>query len=124
MSATRTAEPLTRTRPPPQRGIAVVRGKIKAFASVSVGAPAPGYPSPPYKLLILDEASGRAMRCGTATAARPAAAHAPTARAGGRDDGGRAERAAAHDGDAQPGARLAGGRAGALLPPRSPALRR
>lgn len=39
-----------------QRGIGVVRSKIKAFASQAVGAPAPGYPSPPYKLLILDEA--------------------------------------------------------------------
>jgi replication factor C subunit 2/4 len=39
-----------------ERGIGVVRGKIKAFASAAVGPPAPGYPSPPYKLLILDEA--------------------------------------------------------------------
>ena len=39
-----------------QRGIGVVRNKIKAFASAAVGEPAPGYPSPPYKLLILDEA--------------------------------------------------------------------
>jgi replication factor C subunit 2/4 len=39
-----------------ERGIGVVRGKIKAFASAAVGAPVPGYPCPPYKLLILDEA--------------------------------------------------------------------
>jgi replication factor C subunit 2/4 len=39
-----------------ERGISVVRGKIKAFASISVGAGVPGYPCPPYKLLILDEA--------------------------------------------------------------------
>lgn len=39
-----------------ERGISVVRTKIKDFACISVGAPAPGYPSPPYKLLILDEA--------------------------------------------------------------------
>ena len=39
-----------------ERGISVVRNKIKGFASTAVGAPAPGYPSPPYKILILDEA--------------------------------------------------------------------
>ena len=39
-----------------ERGISVVRTKIKDFACIAVGAPAPGYPSPPYKLLILDEA--------------------------------------------------------------------
>ncbi len=39
-----------------ERGISVVRDKIKAFAATSVGQPAPGYPCPPYKLLILDEA--------------------------------------------------------------------
>lgn len=39
-----------------ERGIGVVRDKIKTFASAAVGAPVPGYPCPPYKLLILDEA--------------------------------------------------------------------
>jgi|Transcript_2008 replication factor C subunit 2/4 len=39
-----------------ERGISVVRNKIKNFAGLAVGAPAPGYPSPPYKILILDEA--------------------------------------------------------------------
>lgn len=39
-----------------ERGIGVVRDKIKTFAGASVGAPVPGYPCPPYKLLILDEA--------------------------------------------------------------------
>ena len=39
-----------------ERGISVVRNKIKGFASTAVGAGAPGYPSPPYKILILDEA--------------------------------------------------------------------
>lgn len=39
-----------------ERGINVVREKVKGFASAAVGQPAPGYPSPPFKLLILDEA--------------------------------------------------------------------
>lgn len=39
-----------------ERGINVVRQKVKAFASGAVGQPVPGYPCPPYKLLILDEA--------------------------------------------------------------------
>ena len=39
-----------------ERGISVVRDKIKAFAATAVGYPVPGYPCPPYKLLILDEA--------------------------------------------------------------------
>ena len=39
-----------------ERGISVVRDKIKAFAATAVGFPVAGYPCPPYKLLILDEA--------------------------------------------------------------------
>ncbi|GIL58063.1 hypothetical protein Vafri_13259 [Volvox africanus] len=39
-----------------ERGIHVVREKVKSFAAAAVGAPVPGYPCPPYKLLILDEA--------------------------------------------------------------------
>ena len=39
-----------------ERGINVVREKIKGFAATSVGQPAAGYPCPPFKLLILDEA--------------------------------------------------------------------
>ncbi|KAK9814340.1 hypothetical protein WJX72_004141 [[Myrmecia] bisecta] len=39
-----------------ERGISVVRDKIKSFAATAVGQPVAGYPCPPYKLLILDEA--------------------------------------------------------------------
>ena len=39
-----------------ERGINVVREKIKSFAATSVGQPVAGYPCPPFKLLILDEA--------------------------------------------------------------------
>ena len=39
-----------------ERGIGVVRNKIKGFAANAVGQGAAGYPCPPFKLLILDEA--------------------------------------------------------------------
>lgn len=38
------------------RGINVVREKIKTFARTSVGTADPDYPSPEYKIVILDEA--------------------------------------------------------------------
>ncbi|WFD27432.1 Subunit of heteropentameric Replication factor C (RF-C) [Malassezia nana] len=39
-----------------ERGIGVVREKIKNFAMAAVSAPDPRYHSPPYKIVILDEA--------------------------------------------------------------------
>ncbi|SHO78526.1 Subunit of heteropentameric Replication factor C (RF-C) [Malassezia sympodialis ATCC 42132] len=39
-----------------ERGISVVREKIKSFAMAAVSAPDPRFPSPPYKIVILDEA--------------------------------------------------------------------
>ncbi|CAM9855620.1 unnamed protein product [Phaeothamnion confervicola] len=41
-----------------ERGISVVRDKVKTFAQLSVGpvSSMPGYPCPPFKLIILDEA--------------------------------------------------------------------
>lgn len=39
-----------------ERGIKVIREKVKSFASLSTRSTVPGYPSPPWKLIILDEA--------------------------------------------------------------------
>ena len=39
-----------------ERGISVVRDKIKTFAQVAVSSGTPGSNIPPYKLLVLDEA--------------------------------------------------------------------
>lgn len=47
-----------------ERGINVVREKVKTFAAGAVGAPVAGYPCPPYKLIILDEADSMTqVRC-------------------------------------------------------------
>jgi replication factor C subunit 2/4 len=39
-----------------ERGIDTVRDKIISFAKESIGTADPNYPSPPYKIIILDEA--------------------------------------------------------------------
>lgn len=39
-----------------ERGIAVVRDKIKSFAQVAVSASSGPNAPPPYKLIVLDEA--------------------------------------------------------------------
>jgi len=41
-----------------ERGIDVIRNKVKTFAQIAVSAQetAPGYPCPPYKIIVLDEA--------------------------------------------------------------------
>lgn len=40
-----------------ERGIDVIRNKVKLFAQVAVSTQTvPGYPCPPYKIIILDEA--------------------------------------------------------------------
>ena len=51
-----------------ERGIDVVRNKVKSFASAAIGQPAPGYPCPPFKLLILDEADSMTQACFRTTA--------------------------------------------------------
>ena len=44
--------------PPPP-----ARAQVKSFAAAAVGQPAAGYPCPPYKLLILDEADSMTQAC-------------------------------------------------------------
>jgi len=39
-----------------ERGIAIVREKIKNFARTTVSSSVKGYPCPPYKIIVLDEA--------------------------------------------------------------------
>ena len=39
-----------------ERGIQVVREKVKNFSRTTVTKVASGYPSPPFKIVILDEA--------------------------------------------------------------------
>ncbi|KAJ1564569.1 hypothetical protein HK096_007348 [Nowakowskiella sp. JEL0078] len=39
-----------------ERGIDVIREKVKSFAKTTVSQTVPGYPCPPYKIVILDEA--------------------------------------------------------------------
>lgn len=39
-----------------ERGIGIVRGKISMTAKTSIGGSDPNYPSPPFRIIILDEA--------------------------------------------------------------------
>jgi len=39
-----------------ERGINIVRNKIGRLAKTAIGSPDPDYPSPPYRIIILDEA--------------------------------------------------------------------
>ena len=54
-----------------ERGIDVVRNKVKSFASAAIGQPAAGYPCPPFKLLILDEADSMTQVCVLIVSASP-----------------------------------------------------
>jgi DNA polymerase III delta prime subunit len=59
-----------------ERGISVVRNKIKGFASGAIGKADPEYPCPPYKLLILDEADSMTqVRCRNSQAANSSFPH-------------------------------------------------
>ena len=51
-------KPRAPAAPPPPRDCKQQQhdDQVKAFAAAAVGQPVPGYPCPPYKLLILDEA--------------------------------------------------------------------
>lgn len=49
-----------------ENGINIVRGKIIKFANIVVGTSDPDYPSPPYKIIILDEADAMTSEAQTA----------------------------------------------------------
>ena len=49
-----------------ENGINVVRDKIIKFANIVVGTSDPNYPSPPYKIIILDEADSMTSEAQTA----------------------------------------------------------
>ena len=49
-----------------ENGINIVRNKIIKFANIVVGTSDPNYPSPPYKIIILDEADSMTSEAQTA----------------------------------------------------------
>ena len=51
-----------------ERGISVVREKIKTFAAGAIGQGDPKYPCPPYKILILNESDSMTQLSDNASA--------------------------------------------------------
>ena len=54
-----------------------VRTKIKDFAATSIGQPVAGYPCPPYKIIILDEADSMTEDAQVSNAPCPPSPHPP-----------------------------------------------
>jgi len=58
--------------------------QVKGFAAGAVGAPVAGYPCPPYKLLILDEADSMTQVRGAAAGQHLNTAHTAADKTGPR----------------------------------------